>query len=205
MITYTYETYITDNGTPGVKIYRIDTETNKKELLIVQDINPETGQPFQNDNEVKAFIESVLDDMIKDAIESQKPKLTIRFLNPETNEPVDVVNVGDEVKVDVELYYGDDDNKIYAPVTGKYIVTYFYKDTDIPAGTTIIDIEEGKGSGIITFNKSGVFEIKLDKILNAQTMKQPEPLPELDTNPVLSVVEPLKSDNTETDNTSTTE
>ena len=203
---YTYEIYQHDTGY-GYRIIK-----NNTEVMVEQPFNPETGQPFNTQKEAETYAQQIVNELNLEELTSNPPHLKVQFLNPATNEEITVANVNDAIKVNVELYYpiGVDPDTgeqqiMYAPVTGDYLVTYFYEGTDTPAGTTKIHIENGQGSGIIKIDESGVFEIKLDRILNAQTMQQPNPLPIPDSNPKIAIVKPLTSDvstSTTTDTTS---
>jgi len=189
-----YEYIITQNdkGEIIVNLYKDD------ELILSQHVNPETGEPFKSEDEAKEWVKKVIMEYELGELTENPPHLRVRFLNPETGNIVKVAKVGEPVKVDVELYYPTDDPAnpmIYIPVTGDYIVPYYTDETQ--AGSVIIHIEGGKGSGIVRFNKSGIFTIKLDKVLNAQTMRQPEPLPILEENPIIAVVEEMQSNTTQ--------
>ena len=185
MANYTYDVAQSNLG-PIVSIYK------DGELLIYQDRNPETGKPFTDVEEAENYAKSVITELtMQDALEDA-PTLRVRFLNPDTDEVIRVAKVGDPIKVSVELYYPvSETEKVYAPVTGDYIVPYYADDTQ--AGSAVIHIENGKGEGILRINKSGVFEIKLDKILNAETMQQPSPLPKLEENPKIAIVEEVEN------------
>ena len=186
---YTYEIVQSDSGTPAVVIKR-----DNGEVILYQTVNPQTGQPFANETEATQYAEQIVGELNLQEMTTNPPKLSVSFLDVDTGEPKKLIEVGKPVNVNIELYYevqDEDGNttKQYAPVTGDYIVPY-YSD-DVQAGSVLIHIENGKGSGQLTFNKTGIFEIKLDKVLNAETMSQPNPLPILDENPRIAVVETL--------------
>jgi len=164
---------------------------DQNQVTCVQNFNPETGQPFASEDEAKAWAESYIGEISTNDNQTnpEAPILKVTFMNG--TEEAKIIDVNTPVTVNVELYYEKDGQKVYAPVSGKYVVPYF-KD-DIMAGATIIDITNGQGAGILTFKESGIYTIKLDKILNAETMKQPSPLPRLSDDVKLIVVEPLES------------
>jgi len=185
----TYELITAEGENPIVVIKRDDGE-----VILRQDINPAHGKPFSSVDEAKAYAEQIVTEMNLQEMIDTPPKLSVSFINTETGEPIKLVEIGKPVNVNVELYYDAiDENgepiKQYAPITGDYVVPY-YSD-DVQVGSVLIHIENGKGSGQLTFDKTGIFEIKLDKVLNAETMNQPNPLPILDENPRIAVVEKL--------------
>jgi hypothetical protein len=183
-MAYSYQVLSTSNGF-AVEIYKDD------KLLIYQPINPETGEPFKSEDEARAWAEPVVREYQLQEFLENPPHLKISFQDPETGEEKKIATVGEPIKVKVELYYPvGEGEKVYAPISGKYIVPY-YAD-DVQAGSVVIGIENGVGEGTIKVNKSGIFEIKLDKVLNAETMQQPNPLPVLDSNPRIAIVEPAE-------------
>ena len=185
---FTYETYQTEDGTFAFRIIKDENG----EVYVDQPINPETGEPFTSKEEAENFAKQVMNEYNLQHLQENPPILEVSFLDDSGNS-VRIIDVGQSVNVKVELYYPNaDGTKTYAPVTGDYIVPYYFVDGDSPAGTVLIHLENGQGYGKVTFTKSGVFEIRLDKILNAETMKQPSPLPKLATNPKLAVVEPVE-------------
>jgi len=188
MATFMYELVPTNEG--------IIVEIRKdNELIIHQPINPETGAPFSSEEEARAYAESVVKELQMQEVMSNPPHLSIKFLNPATDEVIKIAKVGEPIKVSVELYYPlSETEKIFAPITGDYLVPYYVDN--IQAGSAIIHIENGKGEGIIRINKSGIYSIMMDKVLNLETMRQPEPLPILEENPSIVIAEELTTDMT---------
>ena len=186
-----------NEGTIIVKIF-----DDQNQVTCIQNFNPTTGEPFATEDEAKTWAESYIKEFSQDVNDDQTndnvPILKVRFMKG--TEEAKIIDVNTPVSVNVELYFEKDEQKVYAPVNGRYVVPYF-KD-DVMAGATIIDVTNGQGSGVLTFKESGIYTIKLDKILNAETMKQPSPLPRLSDDVKLIVVEPLET--TQTDTTSET-
>ena len=208
----TYEIKQQEDNSLCVYIYD-DNHT----LLVVQPFNPYTGENFKDENDAKEWAESYIKYMTATQKEStnqdKKSESNDIYLSIEyqdkNGQPLKVTQVGTPVIVKVELYKKDDKGqKQYLPLNGSYIVPY-YKD-EVMAGATIIDVNNGQGAGILTFKESGIYTIKLNKVLNAETMKQPSPLPKLSDDPKLIVVEPLESaqpkaaSNTSASNTTST-
>jgi len=183
---FSYEIYQPTDTTYAFKI--INNET--KEVIIDQHVNPETGQPFMTESEVKEYANQMIKQFNEQEMQSVPPYMDVKFEDVNGN-PITTVEIGDPINVRVELFYTNGNEKVYAPVTGDYIVPYYYADSDVPAGSVLVHIENGLGRGSLNINQSGIFEIKLDKILNAETMKQPSPLPRLLENPRIAVVEKL--------------
>jgi hypothetical protein len=181
MKNYTYEIIGLKDGY-GVKIYE------DSQLHTEQYINPDTNIPFKSEEEAKEWANSFIAHLIRGELSNQPPILEIQFRDLNDN-LVDVVKVDQEVKVHVELYQQAGNEKIYVPVSGTYVVPYFVTNSNTLVGTVLIDIANGVGEKIIKMKQSGIFEIKLDRVLNKETMQPPDPLPVLKQNPKLIVVD----------------
>ena len=182
-MNYTYNIRQDENGNIIVEIY------NDNELVMIQDVNPNTGQKIQSEDEALLVAQQLIADLFMNEAVNNPPKLRVSFVDNEGN-PAKIIKKGEPVNVKVELYYGDDESGIvYAPISGSYVVPYFDKYSGTQVGAVVIDIENGQGSGQITIDRSGIFTIKLDKVLNAETMEPPHPLPVLQSDPTLAVVD----------------
>ena len=186
------ETYTTKEGNIAVRVIEND------HILLDQPFNPTTGLPFANEEEARKFAEDFVSDLTSaDSSEKEnRPYLEVKFLDKDGNE-TKIAKVGDPVTVHIYLYTIDDKgDKQPLPLDGTYIVPYFQAGTENQVGAVAVDIKNGEGMGVITFKNSGVFEVQLDKILNAKTMQQPSPLPILKDNPRIAIVEPLEQTTT---------
>jgi len=186
------ETYTTKEGNIAVRVIEGD------HILLDQPFNPSTGLPFATEEEARKFAEDFVNNLssTQNPTENDKPYLEVKFLDKNGNE-TKIAKVGDPVTVHVLLYTIDDEGTKQAlPLDGTYIVPYFQAGTENQVGAVAIDITNGEGSGVITFKNSGVFEVQLDKILNAKTMQPPSPLPILKDNPRIAIVEPLEQTTT---------
>jgi len=167
-------------------------------VVLVQSFNPETGMPFSDSNEAYEWAQQYVTLFLNDTTVTMqdedefRPLLKVSFIDPETKRPIKLWLPNKAFQVKVEML--DPTSMQPIPLTGVYIVPYFNYVDGYNEGACIVEIKNGIGISDITIPYTGIYTIKLDKVLNAKTMQQPSPLPILADNPILTIVDKLPSD-----------